>query len=114
VARGTAAGIDPEDLYRRVDRLAHVVLFWKLDKRCFYRSFALATLLRRRGLPAGIEFGLRLAGNRRKQCHCWVAIGDRIVGEATDPRRLFPLPAGQWGDNVRYWLADDDQEGTSC
>ena len=110
VGLGDATAIDPENILRRVDRIVHGVVFWKFDKRCFYRSFAVATVLRQRGIPAGIDFGLRLSGSRRKQCHCWVTIHGQALGEETEPRQRFPIAAGQWGETVHYWLADDDAE----
>lgn len=101
---------DPLQILRRVDRIVRIVVFWKFANRCFYRSFAVATLLRRRGVPAGIDFGLRLSGNRRRQCHCWVTIRGTPLGEEADPRTTFTIAAGGWNDAVHYWLADDDQE----
>jgi hypothetical protein len=97
---------DAQRIFQRVDRIVRVAVFWKFSKRCFYRSFAAASVLRLRGLPVRLDFGLRLAGSRRKQCHCWITVGGQPLGEAIDPRKQFPIPAGQWNEDVHYWLAD--------
>ena len=105
---GGAAVCDPEDIWKRVDRIVRRTVFWKGDKYCFYRSFAVASMLRRRGVSARLDFGLRLAGGRRRQCHCWVSIQGRSLGEKTDPNRNFPVAVGGRGEAVHYWLADED------
>jgi hypothetical protein len=101
---------EAQRIFQRVDRIVRVVVFWKFSKRCFYRSFAAASVLRLRGLPVRLDFGLKLAGNRRKQCHCWITVGGQPLGEATDSRKLFPIPAGQWKEDVHYWLADNNAQ----
>jgi len=98
---------DTQRIFQRVRRIVRVAVFWKFSKRCFYRSFAAASVLRLRGLPVRLDFGLRLAGNRRKQCHCWITVGGQPLGEGVDPLKQFPIPAGQWKEDVCYWLADD-------
>ena len=107
-AAGAVPACAPEDLWRRVDRIVRRTIFWKGDKYCFYRSFAVAAMLRRRGVPARLDFGLRLSGGRRRQCHCWVSVGGRPLCEAADPNRNFPVDVGGRGSDVRYWLADED------
>ena len=107
-AAGSASPCDPEDVWRRVDRIVRRTVFWKGDKYCFYRAFAVASMLRRRGVPARLDFGLRLSGGGRRQCHCWVSVGGRPLCEAADPNRNFPVDVGGRGDDVRYWLADED------
>jgi hypothetical protein len=46
-------------------------------------------------------------GHCRKRCHCWITVDDRPLGESGDPLRDYPVPLGQWQDDVRYWLAAD-------
>lgn len=114
VAPMATTTVAPEDVFRVVDGVARIAVFWKRDKRCFYRAFAVAYVLHHYGRPACLEFGLKLHGGRRRQCHCWVTTGGRVIGETTDPYTLFPLPAGAWQGCVRYWLADGDTEGALC
>ena len=94
-------------ILRRVERIVRVAAFWKFDKACFYRSFAAASVLRQRGVPAQLNFGLRIKGHRRERCHCWRTVDGRPVAESGDPLRDFPVPLGQWQHDVRYWLAAD-------
>ena len=114
VAAMATPTVDPEDIFRVVDGVARIAVFWKRDKRCFYRAFAVASVLHRYGRPACLEFGLKLQDGRRRQSHCWVTTGGRVIGETTDPYTLFPLPAGAWQGYVRYWLADGDAGGAPC
>jgi hypothetical protein len=95
-------------LFQRVNRIVRVAVFWKFDKQCFYRSFAAASVLRKRGIPARLNFGLRLNHHRRQRCHCWVTIDDQPLDTGTDPRKMFPLWGGQSKEDVHYWLADGD------
>jgi hypothetical protein len=97
-------------IVRRVDQIVRVLVFWKFSKRCYYRSFAAASVLRLRGLPVRLDFGLRLVGRRRQQCHCWMTLRGHPLGEDNDPRNQFSIPAGQWGEDVCYWLADSKPE----
>jgi len=101
---------DAQGVFQRVDRIVRVLVFWKFNKRCFYRSFAAASVLRLRGIPARLDFGLRLEGSRRKQCHCWITVDGQPLGEVTDPKKQFPVPAGQWKEDVYYWLAGSNTQ----
>jgi len=65
---------DARRMVERVDRIVRVLFFWKFNKRCYYSSFAAASVLRLRGLPVRLDFGLRWAGNRRQRCHCWITM----------------------------------------
>ncbi len=111
VATVDAGCVDALGLLRQVDRFVRALVFWTGSRRCFYRSFAAAVLLRRRGVAAGIDFGLRIVESRRRQCHCWVTVGGEPLGEEPDPRVSFPVAAGSWGETVRYWIAADDAGG---
>lgn len=110
-APGNFGAEDAPQIFSRVNRIVRVLVFWKFRKRCYYRSFAAASVLRLRGVPARLDFGLRLSGGLRQQCHCWITIGGQPLGEGLDPRKQFPISAGQWGQEVCYWLAEDKSEG---
>jgi hypothetical protein len=104
--RQSCSAADTLHVLDRVNRIVRVLVFWKFSKRCYYRSFAAASVLRRRGVDVHLHFGLQLEGHRRKRCHCWITIGGNPVGEPSDPHQDFPLPAGDWAGVVHYWLAD--------
>jgi hypothetical protein len=93
-----------------VDQIARRVVWWKGSKRCFYRSFAAATALRLRGVPAELHVGMRLARLQMRRCHCWVSVANQAIAEPVDPHRQFPVAAGHWQHTVWYWLAAGEKE----
>ncbi len=103
------AAVTPAEVWGQVDRIVRPILFWKGNTRCFYRSFCVASVLRRHGTDARLGFGLRVSKLRKRLCHCWVTVDGRAVCESGDPRQTFPIPLGAWDGLVSYWLADDDR-----
>jgi len=102
----------PEKVWGQVDAIVRPFLFWKFSKRCFYRSFCVASVLRQRGVDARLGFGLHVSGHKRRLCHCWVTVDGHALCENPDPRQTFPVPLGEWDGLVCYWLADDDKKTT--
>ena len=103
-ALSESAKAEPREVIRRTDRIVRIFVCWR-RQRCFYRSFAAACVLRRRGIPAKLNFGLQVTGHRRERCHCWITIDDRVLAEAGDPRLAYPVPLGESRNDVQYWLA---------
>lgn len=101
---GAPAKGNSQEIIRRIDRIVRVLVFWR-RQRCFYRSFVAACVLRRRGVPAKLNFGLQILGARRKRCHCWITIEGQSLAERGDPLQDYPVPLGQWQNDVYYWLA---------
>jgi hypothetical protein len=87
-----------------IDFTLYLLLFWK-PGRCFYRSFVLATLLRRRGLPLELNFGLRQQGRGKwtPQAHCWLTLNGELYREKGDPSESYPVPLGNRCDIIKYW-----------
>jgi len=81
-------------------------MFWKPGK-CFYRSFALAAVLRKRGIPLLLNFGWRNIDefNKKVKGHCWVSFNSRVLAEKNDPMLTYPIQIGTYKDTLQYWTA---------
>jgi hypothetical protein len=89
-------------------RMAGAMARWgapRLGRRCFFRSCVLATVLRRRGLPARLNVGLRRIGSDATVSgHCWVTLADGPpVAEPEGVLAAYPQPMGEGANGVRYW-----------
>ena len=77
-------------------------------RKCFFRAFILAHILRRRGLPVSLNVGLCGLNGRQNgrtiDGHCWLTLDDRPYLEDGDWREKYPdfLATGQNG--IRYWI----------
>jgi hypothetical protein len=72
---------------------------------CFYRSYAVASILRSLGLPIVLNVGLRPHRSlRRPWGHCWLTLDDQVVFEKGDAAAPYDEPLHDTGAGVRYWL----------
>jgi hypothetical protein len=83
-----------------------ILLFLKPGP-CFYRSFAFACVLRKRGVPIELNFGCKNLReiDGRARAHCWLTIGGDSFQEDRDPREDYPVYAGTNGKGINFWLA---------
>lgn len=96
-----------------IDLVVGILLFWK-PGRCFYRSYALAVVLRKRGIPLILNFGYRnLGGRGRIRAHCWVTFKGSPFAEKTNPLDAYPIKMGETEGHVTYWLGCDEAASTS-
>ena len=77
-------------------------------RKCFFRAFIIASILRKRGQPVEMNVGLSglhgpLAG-KRVDGHCWLTIDNRPFVEPRDPHDEYPDFLGIAPNGVRYWL----------
>jgi hypothetical protein len=88
-----------------VERLIKLLLFWK-PGTCFYRSYALAYVLRKRGIPLNLNFGTdNLDGKSKMHAHCWLTLGGNPFAEETDPQLNYPINMGNYEEEIYYWLS---------
>ena len=90
--RSRAAGADIDTKVTQAVRRASRRLPWKTV--CFHEGLAAHWMLRRRGAPSRVHYGLR-PGSSGLSAHVWVTVGDRtVIGEETsDPHvcvAVFP------------------------
>ncbi len=83
---------------------ATLILAARSGRRCFFRSFALARVLRRAGMDVVLNIGLRREGPpARTDGHCWLTRGD---GSPLVEKPLpveYPVLLGAGPSGVRYW-----------
>jgi hypothetical protein len=76
-------------------------------RKCFFRTFILACLLRKRGVPVAVNVGLcDLKGGRRGRRmdgHCWLTLNGEPCLEEVDRRNQYPHFLAEGLNGVRYW-----------
>jgi hypothetical protein len=89
-------------------RMADALARWappRMGRRCFVRSYLLAATLRRRGLPAQLNVGLRNVGTGASVSgHCWLTVGNGApLAEPGEAVAAYPRFMGEGANGVRYW-----------
>ena len=110
-AEKVPAGLPVSRIVSHVDTVVCVLLFWKPGK-CFYRSYALATILRKRGLPLVFNFGAIDGDNKEGlRAHCWLSLDGQPFAEKGDPGARFPDHVGEYAGQVVYWMGYPEETG---
>lgn len=88
-----------------VNRLTGLVA-GKSRHACFYRSYPLAVMLRKRGLPVQLNIGLMgLQPQQRLRGHCWLSLHGRVINEPEPfSSAAYPELLGDNGSGVCYWV----------
>jgi hypothetical protein len=80
----------------------------RTGRKCFFRSFVLGCVLRKHGIPADLNVGLRgLVGSDsrgRVDGHCWLTLCNSPFAERCDPKGDYPHFLGVARNGIRYWL----------
>ena len=113
------AKIDPPDdieaknIARFVDRVTNIVIFWK-RYRCFYRSIAIASLLRRRGIPLVVNFGYRNLFDREKRlrAHCWLTLYDEMFEENSETAEVYTILLADQEESYRFWVGEEPNQNS--
>ena len=98
--------ISPEqqaELAHRCNRLTHL-LARSSRHFCWYRSYPLAVLLRKRGVPVQLNIGL-MGLNQRTRGHCWLSLDGRVINEPGDLSAAYPEFLGDNGCGTVFWTA---------
>lgn len=98
-------------LVSQVNRLTSL-LAGKSRHACWYRSYPLAVLLRKRGVAAQLNIGLMgLQPRQELRGHCWLSIAGRVFNEPEAASSLsYPEFLGEGsesGQGVLYWVNVD-------
>lgn len=94
---------------RLADRLAELPGV-RTGRKCFVRSYVLATVLRRLGLPAVLNVGIaRSESERGARGHCWLTVGGRVVAERTAAWRAYPRRITERSDGIAFWVGGGDR-----
>jgi len=100
-----------DDMVGWFDTLASAAM-WFNRHLCFYRSFVLASILRKRGIPVVMNVGGRGLGlNEVRKAHCWLTLEDQLFHEQENALELYPLEMGyNQNRSIRYWIGPELQE----
>ena len=76
---------------------------------CFYRSYGLATILRKRGLGVVMNLGGRgLSAKIAQKAHCWLTIDEELFHEQENALQLYPFDMGyNRMKSIRYWIGPE-------
>lgn len=99
-------------LISRVNRLT-TLFAGKSRHACFYRSYPLAVLLRKKGVAVQLNVGLMgLGPHQELRGHCWLSTNGKVFNELeAASSRSYPDFLGQGGEGILYWV-NMDQKGT--
>ncbi len=95
-----------EAIVRQVTRITALFFAWK-RRRCFYRAYAIAYVLRKRGMALVLNIGNRRSRKRRRmRGHCWLTLGDELFAEDTNPHDDYGTYMGEHDGMIRYWCGE--------
>jgi hypothetical protein len=90
-------------IVRRIGRLTGLLAAGSRNI-CFYRSYAVVSVLRRWGIPLELNIGLgSLEASRKTEGHCWVTLHGEKFFEHTSPEETYPIEIGRNESGIRYW-----------
>lgn len=104
----SAAALPPaglETILAGINRLTGLVA-GKSRHACFYRSYPLAVVLRKRGVPVQLNIGLMgLQPQQRLRGHCWLSLHGTVINEPEPfSSAAYPELLGDNGFGVCYWV----------
>jgi len=100
--------LSPEKINKIVSFINHVVwilMLWK-PGRCFYRSYVIANILRKKGVPLQINFGCEnyLERTGKAKAHSWLTLQGLPFAEKGNPSVRFPIRISVPDSDVNFWL----------
>jgi Transglutaminase-like superfamily len=109
----------PDATLRRVIRLVkgvtYLLIFWRFKRWCFYRSYALAHVLRPLGVPLEMNLGVEgLEEESRSSAHCWLTLDGEPYQERADTRGRFPTKLGSRDGLINYWIGPGKDRSIRC
>jgi hypothetical protein len=90
------------------DFILSIVLL-KTDHLCFYRSYGLAIILRKRGVPVVMNIGGRsLSSPENMKAHSWLTLFEKPFHEKPNSIQLYPHNMGFNKERaVNYWIGPE-------
>lgn len=85
------------------------IILIKTDHLCFYRSYGLATILRKRGVPVVMNIGGHsLSSPENMKAHCWLTLYEKQFHEKPNSIQLYPYDMGFNKERaVNYWIGSE-------
>lgn len=90
------------------DFILSIVLL-KTEHLCFYRSYGIATILRKRGVPVVMNIGGRsLSSSENMKAHAWLTLFEKPFHEKPNSIKLYPYDMGYNKKRaVNYWIGPE-------
>jgi len=112
-----AISLPPVSTHTKInDKMSNKIVKWfdfilkivilKTDYLCFYRSYGLALVLRKRGVPVVMNVGGHsLSSPENMKAHSWLTLFKQPFYEKTNSIQLYPYDMGFNKErNVNYWI----------
>jgi len=92
----------------RVDKLVNMLVHFT-TRKCFYRAYTSAYILRKNGIAVTLNIGLHHLhkDDRSVRGHSWLSWRDQPLEEDSDPRIRYSRFLGTGRNGVCYWLGGD-------
>jgi hypothetical protein len=79
---------------------------------CFYRSYVLAQILRKRGLPVVMNIGLgNFGADSPVRGHCWLTLDGENFFESSETETLYPVYLGKRPGDIAFWVKPGQDKG---
>ena len=81
-------------------------------RKCFFRSYIIASVLRRYGQEVELNIGMRNLGAAAVTAgHCWVSMPDGgLLDESGTLPAEYPVFMARSRNGIRYWVGESDSE----
>lgn len=94
-----------------IDKIVKKIVF-RSNHVCFYRSYVLAQVLRRRGLPLVLNIGLgNLNADSPVRGHCWLTLDGQKFFESAETETLYPVFLGNRSGDIAFWVKPGPDKG---
>ena len=89
-------------------RYVHVILKFgaiRTGRRCFFRAYIMAYILRNWGIPVMMNVGLcNLRSSQKTIGHCWLTLEGQPFKEIDNPNQKFPFKMLCAANGIYYWV----------
>lgn len=92
---------------KKIENIVKLLIFWR-RQRCVYRSYSLASILRKRGVNLIVNYGyINLTSDKKNRGHCWLTLDGLLFHEPASTSEDFPIMVGEESENgIVYWVGE--------
>ena len=103
----SAAKIDQQEVNWVISYVDFLVKYGAVctERKCFFRAYILANILRRQGLCLEMNIGMRTSQTASRTVgHCWLTIDGEVFEENDMLKKAFPFEIGKDKNGTHYWF----------
>ena len=77
----------------------------RTGRKCFFRAYIMASILRKWGVPVMMNVGLsNLRASKKTTGHCWLTLDGQPFEEIHNPNQRFPFKMICAANGIHYWV----------